>query len=1209
MEVNNILSCYLVGEGSLLIQCATQLMRQGHKIHGVISSDNAVSQWAKSNHIAHCSLNDDVVSFLNSQPFDYLFSIVNTSLLPKEVINSPGRYAINYHDALLPQYAGLHATSWAILRQERQHGVTWHVMAEKVDSGEIVKQATVEINDEETAFTLNGKCYEAAMTSFIELIDELASDTVTLTPQDLSKRSYFSRSRQSSQGCLITWQNDAHAIDRLVRSLDFGPYPNPLGVAKFFIGDEAIVVSETKVTQVASTLAPGTIAIITPAALGVATSSYDIELHKLSTVEGEALSVDELVKCFALYEGYQLTDIDPQQRQYVAELDAKLGKHESFWLDRLLEPQPLIIPYIKSSTEPTEDVKALSAPVPAAVNTFINVHFSEEQASDFIFAAFIAYISRISENQIFDIGIQCKEPTVANLFASHIPCRINLDKSQSFTEIYHIIDAQKSESEQHKTYLHDMRIRYPALASSGKPPLPVVIEKADNLEAMALTKDVDLSFIIQNDAKAYKFLYRSAALSEMSAKRMAEQFAVFIHSIIENPLLSIAKLNLLSELEYRKIIVTWNNTERDYPKYTCLHQLFEAQVEKTPHKIAVSFEDQQITYSELNARANQLAHYLQTLHIQPDMLVGLCVDRSIDMLIGLFGILKAGGAYLPLDPLYPNARIGFMLEDANVRVLVTQDKWRPKLAEMQTTATLLCLDTDWQTIAQQPTKNPSSMVTSNHLMYVIYTSGSTGKPKGVQITHRALVNFLYAIRYSVGLAPQDKLLAVTTLSFDIATLELYLPLLTGAEVILASRETALDALQLLEKINTTGATVMQATPATWQLLLNVGWERTPHLKILCGGEALPRLMAEKMLERGRCVWNLYGPTETTVWSTVYQVPAQTVSATDNSAVELIGKPLLNTQLYILDEFLQPTPIGIAGELYIGGDGLARGYLNRPALTNERFIPNPFSDQPDSRLYRTGDLVRYRADGHVEYISRIDHQVKIRGFRIEIGEIEAQLRQHKAVREAVVVAQDFPPGSKNLIAYVVLKPEHTATSDEQLLDHLRKTLPDYMVPALLMFMEQFPLTPNGKVDRRSLPLPSVEESAQLTQAKPNITAEMPTEQALTLMWSYLLRREQVGLHDKFFEIGGNSLLATEVILQIRDLFNLQLPVSKLFESSTIAKLSQVIDNLKQPIASTDNPPQNNQGSNDQDDDAALLAMLEDLAADKLDIDDVANALSK
>jgi amino acid adenylation domain-containing protein len=463
----------------------------------------------------------------------------------------------------------------------------------------------------------------------------------------------------------------------------------------------------------------------------------------------------------------------------------------------------------------------------------------------------------------------------------------------------------------------------------------------------------------------------------------------------------------LSASERHKILVEWNNTQADYPKDKCIHQLFEAQVERTPKAIAVVFEDQQLTYEELNRRANQLAHHLQSLGVSPEVLVGICVERSLEMVVGLLAILKAGGAYVPLSPNYPKERLAFMLADAGVPVLLTQEKLKEELPEHQ--AQVVCLETDWGSFSE---RNPVSEVSSKNLAYVIYTSGSTGNPKGVQISHLSLLNFLISMQKQPGLTSDDVLLAITTVSFDIAALEIYLPLIVGAKIVLASRVEATEGLRLLEKLKHDGITVMQATPATWHLLLTTGWESTRKLKILCGGEALPRELAMQLLEKGQTLWNLYGPTETTIWSTMAQVLATT------SSVVSIGQPIANTQIYILDQHLQPVSIEVLGELHLGGMGLARGYLNRPDLTAEKFLPNPFSEEPGSRLYKTGDLARYLPDGKIEYLGRIDNQVKIRGFRIELGEIEAVLVQHPDVQEAVVLAREDEQGEPRLVAYVV-----------------------------------------------------------------------------------------------------------------------------------------------------------------------------------------------
>ncbi|MBW4434414.1 MAG: amino acid adenylation domain-containing protein [Pelatocladus maniniholoensis HA4357-MV3] len=501
--------------------------------------------------------------------------------------------------------------------------------------------------------------------------------------------------------------------------------------------------------------------------------------------------------------------------------------------------------------------------------------------------------------------------------------------------------------------------------------------------------------------------------------RMLGHLQTLLEGMVTNPQQRLCELSLLTESERHQLLVEWNQTQAEYPQQY-IHELLEAQVEKTPDAIAVVFEDQQLTYRELNARANQLGHYLRSQGVKPEVLVGICVERSLDMVIGLLGILKAGGAYIPLDPSYPKQRLEFILEDAKASVLLTQTSLLKAIPQHK--AQVVCLDADDQLIAQQSQENLLCELTTDNLAYIIYTSGSTGKPKGVQIPHRALSNFLNSMKQTPGLSQHDTLLALTTYSFDIAALELFLPIIVGGRLVITSREIASDAIQLSAQITDSKATVIQATPATWQLLLTANWSGNQQLKILCGGEALPAHLANQLLQRCASLWNMYGPTETTIWSAASQVKAQ-------GKVIPIGQPIDNTQLYILDKYNQLVPVGVPGELHIAGQGLARGYFNRPDLTAEKFIPNPFNEQPGTSLYKTGDLARYLPNGEIEYIGRIDHQVKIRGFRIELGEIEAVISQYSQVRETVVVAHKHSCEQQCLVAYLVLNPNHQGSNEE------------------------------------------------------------------------------------------------------------------------------------------------------------------------------------
>jgi len=629
--------------------------------------------------------------------------------------------------------------------------------------------------------------------------------------------------------------------------------------------------------------------------------------------------------------------------------------------------------------------------------------------------------------------------------------------------------------------------------------------------------------------------------------RMLKHLQTLLEGMIANPQQRLSELSLLTETERHQLLVEWNNTEVAYPQQQCIHQLFESQVERTPDTVAVVFEDEQLTYRELNARANQLAHYLRQLGIKPEFLVGICLERSLDMIIGLLGILKAGGAYVPLDPAYPKERLAFILQDACPSVLLTQQNLAAQLVEYR--ARVVCLDAHWQEIAGLNERNPTHETTPANLAYAIYTSGSTGQPKGVQISHSALVNFLSAMRQTLELSEEDILLSVTTLSFDIAALELYLPLMVGARLVRVNREVAADGTQLLQQLVSCDATVMQATPATWRLLLASGWQSYNPLKILCGGEALDYSLANQLLERSNELWNLYGPTETTIWSAIHKVETQNSAESQNGRVS-IGRPIANTQFYILNQYMQPVPVGVSGELHISGIGLARGYLNRPELTAQKFIPNPLNSNPASRFYKTGDLARYLPDGNIEFLGRIDHQVKVRGFRIELGEIEAVLSQHPGVREAVVAAREEEQGSKRLVAYTVFEPESIPTITE-LRRFLEEKLPSYMVPSAFVPLDALPLTPNGKVDRKALP------ADEALRPQLDVTYVMPqteAEQKIAQVWQKALKIEKIGIHDSFFELGGHSLLLVQINSQLRELFNTDLSLIEMFRYPTVSALA-------------------------------------------------------
>ena len=683
------------------------------------------------------------------------------------------------------------------------------------------------------------------------------------------------------------------------------------------------------------------------------------------------------------------------------------------------------------------------------------------------------------------------------------------------------------------------------------------------LESIALGEEpaqFDLTMMMAetDQGLAAALQYNTDLFDATTIQRMLQHFHSLLQEIVSNPRTPVSTYSLLSETERQQLLVDWNQTQADYPRDLCIHDLIQGQVIRTPDAIAVQFEEESLTYQELDKRSDELANILITHGVEPGNLVGLFVNRSTNMLIGLLGVLKAGSAYLPLDPSFPSERLAFMVEDSGASVILTQTDLLSRLPE--NSPQTICLD-DAPQLSSKDEKRPSTE--PDNLAYVIYTSGSTGKPKGVQIHHRAVVNFLCSMRESLGMNANDTLLAVTTLSFDIAVLELLLPLTVGARVVIASSDVAADGALLANAITDTNITFMQATPASWRLLLESGWQGKDDLKILCGGEALTPDLAEKLIKRSSQVWNLYGPTETTIWSTLYQVISAGNQRVSNTVP--IGRPIANTQIYILDANLQPIPIGVIGDLYIGGDGVSRGYLNRSELTAERFIPNPFA--ASSTIYKTGDLARYLPDGNIEFFGRSDQQVKVRGFRIETGEVEVALAAHPSIQQAVVVAWNEKSSEASLVAYLVAVEGEEDANSSQLREFLRQKLPDYMVPSIFVHLDSLPLTPNGKVDRKALPPPT---QARSDLRAPFVAPRTPLELELVEICAQVLglesptEKQAVGVNDNFFDLGGHSLLGTRLVFLLREKYGLEttdLPLRALFEQPTVANLARIIERVR------------------------------------------------
>jgi amino acid adenylation domain-containing protein len=760
-----------------------------------------------------------------------------------------------------------------------------------------------------------------------------------------------------------------------------------------------------------------------------------------------------------------------------------------------------------------------------------------------LLSAYVVFLYRLTGQQDLIVGVPAAGQAGSGMqqVVGHcvqlLPIRCGVDGAASFRQCLQLVRGQVLGAYDHQQATFGEI--FPLLKVRRDQSRPPVVSTAFNLDQAVQGKDVPLAGLqveVQSNPRRFENFewfvnaaetkdrvvlecqYNADLFDADTLRDRMTSFSALLHGIVARPDEAVAQLPLLDHAQQEKILVQWNATARDYPRDLTVAQMLHEQATKMPDQPALTCAGTTLSYRELDRRANRLAHYLVAQGVGPGMRVGLCMDRSVELIVGLLALLKTGAAYVPLDPRYPRERLGFVLDNARAAWVLTQDQWLPLFAAAS--CRTLCPAREAAALAALPEVPPPCTAGPQDIAYVIYTSGSTGTPKGVAVVNQGVVNLLSDMRRQPGIGERDTLVAVTTLAFDMSITELLLPFSVGAHVILAPEEATGDGRRLLQLLQQHGATIMQGTPATWRLLVQAGWQGNPRLTAWCGGEALPPDLARDLLVRADALWNLYGPTETTVYSTGGRV-------LDADQID-IGRPLANTVVYLLDAQGQPVPVGVQGELYIGGAGVAAGYLHNADLTAQRFVDNPyhdpFQDYPNPRLYRTGDLARWKTDGTIDYLGRNDHQVKLRGVRIELGEIEAVLGRQAGVRQGVVSVRTERSHDPRLVAYFV-PAEGVATTATELRKQLRQWLPEYMVPQHFVELDALPLTANGKVDRGRLPAPFAG------------IAEARRDQPLTPAARYVLRvcREAlgdaaVGLDDNFFQVGGHSLLAMEILLR-------------------------------------------------------------------------------
>ncbi len=1032
-------TCFVIGEGSLCLRCTEVLRRRGMRVLGLISPDPANRRWAKEKGVPWHHPSDGFEKILSAQPFDFLFSIVNSYILKPDVLAMPRRYAINYHDAPLPRYAGVYSTAWAIINRERLHGVSWHVMVDEVDAGDLLKQRTVDVHENDTSFTLNARCYDTAIDALSELALELVEGREVRTPQDLRKRTYYPLHKRPAYGGLIDWNRPQTETDALRRALDFGNQPNDLGLPKVLFGGDIYVIKSD---------------------------------GSLFTLDGEPSNI----RFSAVGEVADWIVNEPAFSNLGKKLEAindGLAGHERFWVRRFENFQPLEIP--------------------AGIDRSIH-HYTLTDLP-----LFLCFLARFCSQDQFTVGWKAKTDA-PEFFADQVPLHVALNAEQSLFDNMQQAEKALEICRKRKTYARDLFQRFPAL---HRPPVYHVVFGENEIRCPA---------------------------------KVWEHFRAFRHTAyLSQPLFSQSVLTVHDRRELEK----FQMRTPGFGETRCIHQLFEAQAEKTPRATAVEGIDGKLTYAELDARADALAARLQELGVKPGTPVGLFVNRSLEMCIGMLGILKAGGAYVPLDPEYPSDRLEFIMGETAMPIIVTVEALSNRIYGGRTA---VCVD-----LITDSTSKPSVCGENSNLAYIFYTSGSTGKPKGVMVEHRNVVNHCLASIQIYGISAKDRVLQFFSMNFDGSVEELFPAWASGGTVVLRSDEISSSTSEFEKFVERRKITAVDLPTAYWhEWVRNLRTVPKTLRAVIIGGEKVSAELCRVWLQKGGGavrLFNTYGPTECTVVATVHELTGAVTGEVP------IGLPIAGTALYVADERRQLVSLSMPGELLIGGEGVARGYLNRSDLTREKFIRNPWGE---GMLYCTGDLVCRQSDGRIGFMGRVDNQVKIRGFRIEPDGIAAVLEQHSDIAQAVVVARDDLSEQKELAAYYIPVPG-LSPSVSELRAFLAASLPEYMIPVAFMELDEFPVAPGGKVDRKALPSPV----KNAVRARENyVEPSTPQQKTLAEIWSAVLGINQIGIHDNFFDLGGHSLLAIQLVERILAC-GLSLTVAQLFQYPTIAQMVEVV----------------------------------------------------
>lgn len=1159
-----ITSC-LIGEDSLLIQSGNLLLSRGHTITAVVSQVKKIQAWAKKNNIPLLNKISDLIANDNSIQFDYIFSVVNSQILSEKVFKLAKYGAINYHDSPLPKYAGLNATSWAILNNEKNHGVTWHVMNNKIDQGDIVKQKHFPIFVNDTAFTLNLRCYEAAIESFQELLIDIEKNRVIHEKQHLVNQSYYNDHHELPNLGFIDWKIfTAEQIDRTCRALSLGHYANHLGTLKLSINGEYFIVQKVEVFG-ENQSTPGTVCYIEEQALHVATATKIIKIIELLTFTGKKITIEEFFKRFDINIGYLFSSVDSNDLSIVKKPYEKSIKNEKFWLNKLTK--------ITEHTVFSDKGKELGS-VPVIPNHHINLKkiFPNKTIlliKDILLTSILTYLYRLNDHDEVSVfllheSFETIHKNCAGLLSIFSPLIFKPSFNLSLDETQHVVNREVLECNEKGMYLTDIVARHPLLQENSFDP-SIVISFSENFNLLDLPPNCVLFFQIHEQEGSINihhcFDLSIRDLRKEILSNMAQHISNILINLINNSHFSVTSFGFLQAHERYKMLRKWGQGRQLPVPNMSIINCFQKQVEMNPNKTALIMQDKSISYKNLLEMSEKIHHFIVNQYPGQGSMIGIYMDRNIDMFAVILGILKSNNIYVPLDTKYPLSRVRYIEAETNMRCIFTQDKYLSTLVDCFETYDELDLVRSNEVLSNDLLEiNKTNELTediTNTLCYVMFTSGTTGNPKGVMVTEENVLNYCYWFLESTQFDNTSIMDFSSSVAFDLSIPCTIAPLLAGGTVALCSEKQKTNPRHYLEHLKKNQVSHVEMTPGYLHLTLNYPNEVQQLIELkwlLLGADAVSKSDVEKWL--ALCphhhLINEYGPTETTVAATMYYINP---SVLPDEATISIGSPGYNSQCYILDKYKNLCPMGMLGELYIGGKQVTKGYLNKPELTKEKFIVSYISEHKEI-LYKTGDIVCWLPDGNLQFFGRNDNQVKIHGYRIEMSEIESSLVAIPGIKQALVTVQDEKFVSKYLRAYLVC--DQPFNFDDEIRKSLKARLPSYMVPKEFCLVDTMPLRENEKINYDAL---QNKEVILLTSHDKKILEKNSSfQEEILSIWQNIFNNNLITTHDDFFDLGGDSLMALQVLYKMQQHYTIDIQLSYLFEHPTVALLANKISEL-------------------------------------------------